>query len=329
MHKKNFPDIDAENMLAGMGIGMPHRAIAKYKTQLQACSYTINVSALMNRLHGALDFPIEIRHSARFDDADHLEWFIGMLIDDGYWVDDHMKNSSGTCSVNFRHPLARLDLTELVSHVVRIVDLIEDLDGVYCSWELVYESAKKVYRPPIRCERPIFGVDWHIYTHAYDRYPDVVAPLFNDRLDLSYATDPFSELSFSILDVGRVDKAMGLLRKEKGKISVERLIHFSDDFADEVQEILANNFYTKESSRFDLSGAALAQQRMGRNIIARLLVLHAYELGEDILGKAKERDTRCEQEVPFVLTCLREFESQKLRDSLPISGRDIRKAVKL
>lgn len=332
MIKHNPPEMDeAEKVLAGMGIFMPHREIAKYKSQLQACWFTFGQLDLMKRLYGELNFTVEAKHSATFDDVDHMEWFVCMLEAQGYWIDGYSeRKKAGNYFVDFRHQITDLDQAIIMSHVASLVELIEDLDGKYCNWELAYDFATKgIYKPTKQSERPIFGIDWHIYTHAYERYPTAVAPLFNDRLDLSYATDPFSELSFSILDIGRVEKAMKLLRKGKGKISIERLLHFSDDFADDVLEILTKNFYTKESSRFDLSGAALAQQRMGRNSIAKLLVLFAHERGEDVLGKAKERDTRCEQEVPFVLTCLREFEAQKLRDSLPISGRDIKKAVKL
>lgn len=332
MIKHNSPEMDkAEKALAGMGIFMPYREIAKYKSQLQACWFTFGQLDLMKRLYGELNFTVEAKHSAVFGDADHMEWFLCMLVAEGYWIDGYSEGKKvSNYFVNFRHQMAGLDQTGIINHVANLVDLIEDLDGKYGNWELAFDSAtKEIYKPVKQSNRPIAGVDWHIYTHPYDRYPGAVASLFNDRLDLSYATDPSSEMSFSILDVGRVEKAMGLLRKGKGKISIERLIHFSDDFADEVQEILTNNFYTKESSRFDLSGAALAQQRMGRNSIARLLVLYAHERGEDVLGEAKVRDTRCEQEVPFVLTCLREFEAQKLRDSLPVSGRDIKKAVKL
>ena len=332
MIEHNSPEMDkAQKALAGMGIFMPYREIAKYKSQLQACLFTFGQLDLMKRLYGELNFAVEAKHSAVFDDADHMEWFVCMLEAEGYWIDGYSeRNKASNYFVDFRHQIAGLDQTGILNHVANLVDLIEDLGGKYCNWELAYDFATKgIYKPTKQTDRPISGVDWHIYTHPYERYPDAVAPLFNDRLDLSYATDPFSELSFSILDIGRIGKAMGLLRNGSGKISIERLIHFSDDFVDEVQEILTKNFYTNESSRFDLAGAALAQQRMGRNSIARLLVLHAYELGEDILVKAKERDTRCEQEVPFVLTCLREFEAQKLRNSLPVSGSDKRKAVKL
>ena len=169
---------------------MPNEAIARYQNCLSAQIFTINQFKLMQRIFGQIDHKVDLHHTAVFKDRKRGERFALMLFAKGYWIDSFTCNAPDSYVVHFHHQVEKFHEDSLTHYTLNIVNLVEELKGRYCNWEIETDpKTKSVICSPDKHDKPLTEIYWHSFqSYPYD-YEDACSFLFQDQAGFTYKFD--------------------------------------------------------------------------------------------------------------------------------------------